>query len=126
TPIEILRAALESVALRFGQIYELLEAGVGQPKEVIASGGALLSSPAWTQMMADVLGRPVTGCVEGQASARGAALWVAERIGALPRLEGAPTRMGATYAPDAGHRERYREMLAKQEELIGKLFEKHG
>ena len=40
----------------------LLLAGraLGSPTEVIASGGALLHSPAWTQMMADALGRPVT------------------------------------------------------------------
>ena len=30
--------------------------------------GALLHSPAWIQMMADALGRPVTICTENEAS----------------------------------------------------------
>ena len=51
---------------------------------MIASGGALLHSPAWTQIMADTLGRPVIASTEHEASCRGAALYALERIGAIP------------------------------------------
>ena len=90
TPIEITRAALESVALRFRQIYEIMAARLGEPAEVIASGGALAHSPAWTQMMADALQRPVslpgTGSVEPRRGAAGARK--AGCIGAHPRPAG--------------------------------------
>ncbi len=122
TPIQILRASLESVALRFRQIYAMLEAGVGTPREVIASGGALLNSPAWTQMMADALGRPVVGGPD-EASARGAALLALERIGAIASLEEAPAEMAATYQPDPARHKRYQQMLEAQQNLIRKVFE---
>ena len=69
------------------------------PAEVIASGGALLHSPAWTQMMADALGRPVVASTEQEASCRGAALYALERIGAIPNLDALPASTGATFSP---------------------------
>ena len=57
-PIEILRAAMEAVAYRFALIAKALEP-FAPDASVIASGTALRSSRVWTQMMADVLGRPV-------------------------------------------------------------------
>src|SRR5260370_21137305 len=65
--IDILHAALESVALRFAEIYGLMRDSIGEPAHVVASGGALLHSPAWTQMMADALGVPVAASVEHEA-----------------------------------------------------------
>ena len=55
SPIEILQAALESVALRFRNVYEIMQSSLGAPREIVASGAALLHSPVWTQMMADTL-----------------------------------------------------------------------
>ena len=56
SPIEILQAALESVALRFRNVYEIMEIALGAPREVVASGAApCCDSPVWTQMMADTL-----------------------------------------------------------------------
>lgn len=121
-PIDILRAALESVALRFRQIYSMMSAKTGEPKEVIASGGALLRSPAWVQMMADALGRPIVACAEPEASSRGAALWVAERIGALSHLKEAPLRTSEIVEPRAGHTEIYGKLLAEQTALLNKIY----
>ncbi|MBX0327844.1 gluconokinase, partial [Oscillochloris sp. ZM17-4] len=45
TPQEILRAAMESVAYRFGLIAEGLAGAGGEARQIIASGGALLRSP---------------------------------------------------------------------------------
>jgi gluconokinase len=122
-PVDILRAALESVALRFRQIYQLLCRAVGEPAEVIASGGALLHSPAWTQMMADALGRPVIACSEHEASSRGAVLLALERIGAIGDLKERPARMEATFTPVAEHDAIYDRMLQEQETLYGKLWQ---
>ena len=59
-PVEILRAAMEAVAYRFAIIAEMLETASPGEKQVIASGGGLIHSPTWTQIMSDTLGKPVT------------------------------------------------------------------
>jgi gluconokinase len=118
-PFDILRAALESVALRFREIYVTLSNYLGEPLEVIASGGALLHSPAWTQMMADALGRTVVACTEAEASSRGAALWALEQIGA-PSTTG--TSMGAPFDPQPDHEAIYDRLLSEQSRLYSKLF----
>ncbi len=80
---DIFCAGLEAVALRFRGIYEILLKAMAPPMEVIACGGALLHSPAWTQMMADAMGCPVVACTEPEAAARGAALWALEQTGVI-------------------------------------------
>jgi gluconokinase len=121
-PFEILHASLEAVALRFRDIYSALSAAVGAPAEVIASGGALLHSPAWTQMMADTLGRPVVASTELEASARGAALYALERVGAIPNLEALPASTGATFSPRPQFEPVYARLLEEQRGLYEKLF----
>jgi gluconokinase len=124
-PFEILHASLESVALRFRDIYSALSAAIGAPAEVIASGGALLHSPAWTQMMADTLGRPVVASTELEASCRGAALYALERLGAIPELEALPASIGATFSPRTQFEPVYAHLLKEQRALVEKLFGIH-
>jgi len=121
TPMEILHAALESVALRFRNIYEIMERAFGAPREVIASGGALLRSGVWTQMMADTLSHPLRMCLEREATSRGAALMGLERLGILSRVPGA--ELGAGVEPDPTKKELYRAALAGQRRLYKHLFE---
>lgn len=121
-PFDILRAALESVALRFREIYSILAGHLGRPAEVIASGGALLHSPAWTQMMADALGRPVTACTEPEASSRGAALWVLEQTGAIENISAIPASLGATFEPRAELIPLYDRLFAEQARLFEELY----
>ncbi len=121
TPVDLLRASLEAVALRFKLIYEILRERVGAPSEVLATGGALLRSEAWTRMMADALDRPVVACLENETSSRGAALCALERLGHL-RLEDAPVKLGETFAPDPAHRDAYARLLAEQQRLYGLLY----
>ena len=121
-PIDMLQAALESVALRFAEIYRLMCDSTGAPARVIASGGALLHSPAWTQMMADSLGAPVVASVEHEASSRGAALLVLERLGVLGNIAGAPVRTGKMFEPRPGNHAIYQRLLGEQQRLYSKLF----
>jgi gluconokinase len=121
-PVDILRASLESVALRFSQIYRMMTAHAPEPKEVMASGGALLKSEVWTQMMADALGRPVIACAEPEASSRGAALWVLERLGIIPSIETAPVRTSGVIAPRAEYTEIYDRLLLAQTDLFNRLY----
>jgi gluconokinase len=123
TPIQILRAALESVALRFRNVYELMMSSLGAPREVIASGGGLLNSPSWTQIMADTLDHGVIPCLEPEATSRGAALMAMERIGAIGDIgELAPT-LGSEIRPDEARRDLYAAALEKQRRLYKRLFE---
>jgi gluconokinase len=124
-PIEILRASLESVALRFRNIYDVMSRVLGAPIEVVASGGALLHSPAWTQMMADALGHPVVPCLEKEASGRGAALMAMERLGAIQHIGELAQETGPAIAPVAANRPIYDDLLRKQRRLYTKLFEEN-
>ncbi len=90
---------------------------------MIASGAAMLKSRAWTQMMADSLGRNLIACCEQEASSRGAALLALERIGAIANLRERPARMAESYQPVASHEAVYDRMLGDQEALFAKLWE---
>jgi gluconokinase len=119
---DILHAALESIALRFREIYCLLAKSWGAPSEVIASGGALLHSPAWTQMIADALGRPLTICTETEASARGAALWALERLGIIDGIAALPAATGAVFTPRPEYQAAYQDLLAQQNRLYERIY----
>ena len=116
TPVEILRAAMEAVALRFALIAEIIEKASPGEKEVIATGGGLLGSPTWTGIMADALGRPVITSGVQEASSRGAALLALERLGEL-EIEDAEVPLGEVFEPDPERHEAYREALARQRRL---------
>ena len=115
-PVEILRAAMEAVALRFALIAEIIEAASPGEKEVVATGGGLLQSPTWTRIMADALGKTITASGVQEASSRGAALLVLEKLGHI-EIEDAEAPLGETFEPDPGRHEIYREALARQRRL---------
>jgi gluconokinase len=120
-PTQILRAAMEGVALRFELIRGLISASFPQAREIVASGGALRESPAWTQILADAMGRPILPSAEPEASSRGAALLTLEALGWIPRLEDLPASFGPPLSPDPARHTRYAAALARQKELYSKL-----
>ena len=122
-PIEIVHAGLESVSLRFRNVYEIMEASFGIPKDLIGSGGALLNSRVWTQMMADTMCHTVVMCVEKEATSRGAALLALERLGAIGSIIDLPPQFGDTIQPDRAKKEIYGAALEKQRQLYKELFE---
>jgi gluconokinase len=107
-PIDILRAGLEAVALRFALIHDILCAEVPEAREIVATGGALLKSPAWVQIMADALGRPIVTSGEPEGSSRGAALLALEALGAVPDVARVPAALRRVYEPDPDRHDRYR------------------
>ncbi|MBI4271111.1 MAG: gluconokinase [Candidatus Rokubacteria bacterium] len=117
TALEIVRAALEAVALRLALVHELLAPRAAADHAIIASGGALAGSRVFTQIVADALGRPVTWSPEPEATSRGAALLALDALGALPERGAPRTGLGETFAPDAARHARYREALARQARL---------
>jgi gluconokinase len=121
-PIEIVRAALEAVALRFGELDRILLAAMPSGQEVVATGGALLHSPAWLQIMADVLGRPILASAEPQGSSRGAALLALETLGLLDQpLEALLPEVGQRYEPVGERTERYQAAAERQRHLYDLL-----
>jgi gluconokinase len=125
SPIEILQAALEAVALRFCNVYEIMKSSLAEPREIVASGTALLHSTVWTQMMADALAHPIVQCVEPEATSRGAALLALERLGAIPDIYAVTPKYGNTIAPITAHSALYLSELARQRQLYSKLFEEN-
>lgn len=108
TPADILRALLESVAYRFAAVYGRLREEIPASNQVIASGGGLLNSPAWAQMMADVLNVPVAASAASEASSRGVALLALQAMGQIGDLEALPVLCGETFEPIPQHHAIYR------------------
>lgn len=121
-PLDILRAGLEAVAYRFALIYELLSPALPAVTEIVASGGALLNSPVWLQITADVLGHPLIASGEMEATSRGAALLALEAMGVLGDLEEAPASTGKVYHPDPLNHQKYLKALERQRYLYDLLI----
>ena len=123
-PAEVVRAGMEAVANRFALIYRALNTilPADDTREIIASGNAVLHSPTWMQIMADVLGKPVTAVTGVEASSRGVALLALESLGVLRSLEEVPLALGPTYHPDSIRHERYVRGIERQNRLYDLLI----
>jgi gluconokinase len=125
-PVEILRAAMEAVALRFALIAHRLDEAFPERsggREIIATGGGLLGSPAWTQIAADALGRPITASAVPEASGRGAALLALEALGG-PAIEEVEAPLGEVHQPDLARHAVYGEALNRQRKLYDAVVRK--
>ncbi len=112
TPADIAQAAIEGVCYQLADVV----AALGDVDSVVATGGALLASPDWTQILADVLGRTVEVSAVAEGSARGAAMMALERAGLnvppAPIARSVEPRPGAHeihLAARAAHQETSRE-----------------
>jgi gluconokinase len=88
---------------------------------VVATGGALLADPAWIQLMADALARPVTVSKVDEASLRGAAVAALERLG----LEAGEAPLGEVFHPREDRAEAYRSARDRQQRLYEELRGEH-
>jgi sugar (pentulose or hexulose) kinase len=95
---------------------------VPRPESVIATGGQLIHSPAWSQMVADALDLRVTTSPEPEASSRGAALLVLHALGKLPKLWSSSPARGRSYRPRATVHARYERARRRQQRLYELLF----
>ena len=113
TPVDIVHAALESVALRLALVYELLAPVASADHLIVASGGAINRSPYWRRMLADALGRPIHCSSESEATGRGAALLAMEALGAVADTAALRAPLGDVVHPDAARHARYRAALER-------------
>jgi gluconokinase len=120
-PVEILRAGMEAIGYRFAALAGALGAVV--PKAaIIGTGNALLSSPAWAQILADVLGQQIELSTTREASTRGAALLALEAVGKIDSLETIDPEPGAVYEPNIARHAIYAQAMERQQELYDKLI----
>jgi len=116
-PVDILRAILEAVSYRFAAIYESLSSFVARKTRIVATGGGMIHSPTWMQIMADVIGLPVVASGVPEASSRGAALLALESLGHLDDLGSVPAPLGGVYEPSSDRHQRYLEGRRRQQAL---------
>ncbi len=111
--VDLVQASLESIAYRFALIHGRIKAHLpaDSHQTIIASGGALLQSPAWMQIMADVLGQPVVALEESELTSRGVALLALEALGEIERPSDLPPATGKIYEPDAIRHSVHQEAL---------------
>ena len=80
---QIFRAITCAVFYRLAEILDRIETAGGRAKEIIVAGG-ILKSRASLELLADALGRDVCISSEPEASLRGAAIYVLEKLGSDP------------------------------------------
>ena len=78
------QAVMEGVTYRLAAVLEQLREVAPEAREVVAAGGAARETPAWLQIVADVLGLPVTLLDEPEATGRGVAVLVLQALGGAP------------------------------------------
>lgn len=120
--IDVVQAALESVAYRFAEIYDQLNK-VSKIKTIIASGGALRESPIWTQIISDVLAQNMSLPDVREASSRGAVLLALEMIGKIESIEKIATPKGREFKFDKKRNTIYKKARKRHEKFYDLLFE---
>ncbi|MGH2448768.1 MAG: gluconokinase, partial [Chloroflexota bacterium] len=119
--IDLLRASLEAIAYRFALIYGMLREVIPAPRGIIGSGAGLIHSPAWMQIMSDVLAEPLYASAVPEATSRGAALLVLEALGSINRDDTRPA-LGTEYAPNPTNGGIYRSAMERQQQLYRALI----
>lgn len=126
TPLDLLRAGLEAVACRIALVYQLLQETAGlaagtQAVEIIASGGAIQSSPVWQGILADALGQPLYLSQVPETSTRGSVLLALEAMGEIDDAASLPVYASLAAVPDPTRHAIYQEVIARQKDLYHKL-----
>ncbi len=121
-PAQMLRAAMEAITYQMATVAEAMLKVVARPQSVIATGGQLIHSRAWSQMLADALNLRVVTSPEPEASSRGAALLVLHSLGKLPRLWSSRPARGRIYQPRARVHALYERARHRQRQLYDLLF----
>lgn len=121
-PLEVMRASLEAVCYRFASIYSRLQTELSDRTRIIASGGAIVNSRFWTQMMADVIGVPVSASGVPEASSRGAAMLALEAFGQVEFFQELETPLGEVHEPNMDNHQIYLGARARQDKFYDLLI----
>jgi gluconokinase len=125
-PAQLIRAAMEAITYQLAAVADAIERVGPRPRAVIATGGQLVHSSAWSQMLADATGLPVIASPQQEASSRGAALLALQAIGRLPELWSRNPEKGRRYEPRPAIHEIYQRARQRQDRLYDLLFPAPG
>ena len=121
-PAQLLRAAMEAITYQLVAVATTMRRVVPRPESVVATGGQLIHSPGWSQMLADALNLRVTTSPQPEASSRGAALLVLHALGRLPKLWSTTPGRGRSFRPRPTVHARYERARRRQQRLYELLF----
>lgn len=126
SPLDIVQASLEAIAYRFAAIYAKITEQIPatSQRQIVVGGGALLASPAWIQIFADVLGEPLVTLLEKENTSRGIALLALERLGIIPSASHLRPEMGTVYQPRSEYHDVHQRAIERQQEIYGRLLER--
>jgi gluconokinase len=124
TAADIVQAWLEAIAYRFGLIAGELDSVAPEVRTVTASGGGTRST-TWSQIIADVLNRPVMLSNEVEATGRGVAMLVLAALG-HPAGPIPATGHGRVFHPIHNRHAVYARAMARQQRLYERLADWQG
>jgi gluconokinase len=124
-PIDILHAGLEGVAYRIGLVYRLLEPHLDGDVNIIANGGALVNSPEWLQIIADVLGKRVELSAASEASSLGAGMIALKNLGVVEAYDEFEFSVAKTFDPHPGKYDIYQQAMERQQALYQRVVNTH-
>ncbi len=119
SPPQILQAFLESIGLRLALIAEQLN--LYENTQIMASGGALAKSTAWTQILANALDRPINLLAHTELTSRGVAILVLSHLNQQAWQDFAVT-VQKTIEPQPANAERLAQARQRQQALYAKLW----
>jgi gluconokinase len=126
TPADLLRAGMEAVAYRLAAIYDHLEPLAADDFQILVNGGAIVDSPPWLQIIADVLGHAlIPGDPGSETTARGAAMMAAAQSGVstIADWDQTTSLSGSIYDPLQADFPAYQKARKQQESLEQLLTE---
>ena len=126
TSLEMYRATLESVACRFAILKKRLDAARPGKRRIVATGGALLRSSVWSQMIADCLNEEVSISGIDEGSLRGAALLALESLEVLPSLGALGCPVAGSARPNHEAHERYVKAIERHDALDRLILSEHS
>lgn len=100
TAAMLARGAMEGVAISYARIAGQLSSAAGPPRLVLASGRITKDLPGLLQLLADVLGMPVTPVIDKRTTLRGTAIMALDVL--APDAPKAAPSVGPVRRPAAG------------------------
>jgi len=122
TPLHLVQACLEAVCYGFARVARRLDPHLDESRAIVASGGALTASPAWVQMMADVLQHRVLLSHEPELTSRGTAVLALRALGAWSSLDEVALPVEESCAPDPARAGAYVRAIDRQQRLYEALI----
>jgi len=112
---DMLRGAMEGVALSFLRIADQMREAGGEPERIVLSGGMTGVVPEWLHLLSDALGMPIDHVAVSRSTMRGAAVMALEQAAPGEAVAEAPVLTHVE--PVAAHQDYYRERLERFEKL---------